>query len=342
MSDLGRSEASSRSAQFRKEREASWFALEALVERAEKRGLRQMSYEDAQALSSRYKEAVNALSVARAISLDKALLAYLDALCARAYLVVYAPQESLTQAIGHLFAHGIPNAARRSARIFLVAVAVMALGALCGILLCAQDPAWFFTFVPQSMAGQRIPGASAETLRGFIFSDYRHNMDSLRLFSAYLFSHNTQIAIMIFALGVFAAVPSIILQFYNGIILGLMIAVHIQAGLAYDFIGWLTIHGVTELGAVCVACTAAIRLGMAVLLPGQQTRRDALRDVGPDATKLLILSAIMLVAAALIEGFLRQLVQSTPTRMIIGWGIGALWLTWLSLAGRGGGDDLGH
>ncbi len=42
----------------------------------------------------------------------------------------------------------------------------------------------------------------------------------------------------------------------------------------------------------------------------------------------------MLVAAALLEGFGRQLVQSLEWRLIIGWGVGALWLLWFLGAGR--------
>lgn len=52
---------------------------------------------------------MNSLSVARDISLDRALIAYLESLCARAYLVVYAPQESLGGLMSRLLLHGIPR-----------------------------------------------------------------------------------------------------------------------------------------------------------------------------------------------------------------------------------------
>ena len=44
--------------------------------------------------------------------------------------------------------------------------------------------------------------------------------------------------------------------------------------------------------------------------------------------------AVMLVVAALLEGFARQMVQDMTTRYVLGWGIGLLWLTWILLAGR--------
>ena len=51
--------------------------------------------------------------------------------------------------------------------------------------------------------------------------------------------------------------------------------------------------------------------------------------------KLALVAALMLVAAALLEGFGRQLVQSIEARFAIGWGKGALWLAWFTLTGRG-------
>ena len=42
----------------------------------------------------------------------------------------------------------------------------------------------------------------------------------------------------------------------------------------------------------------------------------------------------MLIAAAFLEGFLRQTIQDPLWRIAIGWGVGALWVAWLTLSGR--------
>jgi hypothetical protein len=52
------------------------------------------------------------------------------------------------------------------------------------------------------------------------------------------------------------------------------------------------------------------------------------------AAQMAVGAVLMLFAAAFIEGGLRQLVQSTPLRFLIGFGVGALWLAYFSLAGR--------
>ncbi len=329
-----------RSARFRMEREPSWKRLEVLVARADKAGVKSLSYDEARDLATTYRQAMNSLSVARDISLDLALVTYLEQLCSRAYLVVYAPQESIRGLVSRLLTTGIPRAVRRSALPLLIGFVAMFLGAVAGYLLYFQDPSWYFTFVPPDTADGRTPAASADYLRSTLYGDEGAPHDALGAFASYLFSHNTQIAILVFALGIFLSVPSFLLTFYNGLLIGAFFATFAEKGLAYDLFAWLSIHGVTELSAICIACAGGARLGLALLLPGQMTRRDALRHHGRDAVKLIVLAGIMLVVAALIEGFLRQIVQSPELRLTIGWGIGAAWLAWLLLSGRDKGAGL--
>ena len=113
-----------------------------------------------------------------------------------------------------------------------------------------------------------------------------------------------------------------------------MLALHVDRGLGWDMGGWLSIHGVTELSAICIACGGGVQLGAALLFPGRRSRSAALRLAGRDAVKLALVAAVMLVVAALLEGFARQMVQDMTTRYVLGWGIGLLWLTWILLAGR--------
>ncbi|WP_184471641.1 stage II sporulation protein M [Rhizobium esperanzae] len=323
-----------RSARFRVEREAHWRQLDELVTRAEKGGVAALGYDEVRNLAAGYRQAMNSLSVARDISLDRALIAYLESLCARAYLVVYAPQESLGGLATRLLLHGIPQAVRRSALPLFIGFLALILGAVAGYRLYQNDPGWFYTFVPPEMADQRTPDASTDYLRSTIYGDERHDSDRLAAFSTFLFSHNTSIVVLIFTLGVFVSLPSFVLTFYNGLILGAFFAMFARRGLGYDVFAWLSIHGVTELAAIAIACAGGARLGLAVLLPGARTRKEALRHQGHDAVKLAILAALMLVVAALIEGFLRQLIQEPVWRLTIGWGMGLFWICWLLLGGR--------
>lgn len=322
-----------RSARFRQAREADWRRLEAILERTERRGVRALGFDDARDLATLYRQACTSLSVAREISLDRGLLDYLEALTARAYLAVYAPQQTLAGTLRRFLA-GAPPALRRSAGHVALAGLAMALGALVGGLLYAEDPAWFGVFVPGGLGQGRGPGSSTAELLEVIYGGADQPVGHLAAFAAFLFSHNTQVALFSFALGVAAGLPTLLLCLYNGLILGAFVGLHVDRGIGWDLFGWLSIHGVTELAAIAVAAGGGFRLGAAVLFPGRMTRRDALRHHGRDAVKLALLAALMLVVAAVIEGFARQLVTDTAARLAVGWGIGGLWLGWFALGGR--------
>ena len=72
-----------KSYRFREEREADWKRLEQIVQRAESRGVGGLSDHDMEQLPGLYRQAVSSLSVARSISLDQNVVAYLETLCAR-------------------------------------------------------------------------------------------------------------------------------------------------------------------------------------------------------------------------------------------------------------------
>jgi uncharacterized membrane protein SpoIIM required for sporulation len=324
-----------RSARFRAEREAGWRRLEAIVARVERSGLRALSFDDARDLAVLYRQAMNSLSVAREISLDRSLLDYLEALCARAYLAVYAPQEPLGGLVRRTFARSIPQAVRRSGVHLLLALLAMALGTATGWLLFLDDQAWYATFMPAEMAGQRSLGASREELLSVIYDRDEPFLDQLSTFAAFLFSHNTRLALFAFSLGVFVCLPSFALCAWQGLILGVFVALHVERGVGLDLFAWLSVHGPTELSAIVVATAGGFRLGLAVLFPGRLRRRDALRREGRDAVLLAVLAALMLLVAGLLEAFPRQLVQDPAARIALGWSVGAFWLSYLLLAGRG-------
>jgi len=181
-----------RSARFRKEREAGWQRLGVLLERVEKRGVDGLSYQEANELSSLYREALNSLSLAREISLDRALLEYLQSLCGRAYLAVYAPQRSVITVVKRYFTHRAPQAVRRSAIHFLLAMLFMGIGVFVAYWLTKQDSSWYYAFVGRDFSSGRGPEATEAYLRSVLYG--RTDTDAARLaaFSTHLFTHNTR------------------------------------------------------------------------------------------------------------------------------------------------------
>ena len=124
-----------KSSQFRKEREASWRELDALVARMEQRSGVALEPSELMRLPTLYRAALSSLSVARGISLDRSLLAYLENLANRAYFQIYGPRASLGEVLGDFFARSWPAAVRAIGRPLLLSIAVTVLAALAGYWL---------------------------------------------------------------------------------------------------------------------------------------------------------------------------------------------------------------
>jgi len=324
-----------RSDRFRLEREADWKRLEAIVGRMERGRLRGISDEDLLALPGLYRAVASGLSIARETSLDAATLAYLEALVQRAWFVVYGPRSSLREWLAGFLGGGWSAAVRSIWIDIVIALAVMVAGAIVGWLLVENDPEWYFALVSEGMAGQRVPGASAEALRGTLFG--QSQQDGMSVFAAQLFSNNAQVSILAFALGFAFGVPSLLLLMQNLAVLGAMGWLYHRAGLMLDFAGWIAVHGTTELFAILLAGAAGLHIGRSIALPGARPVLQAAAEAGRRSALVMTGVVLMLIVAALLEGFARQLVDETPGRFAIGGFMLAMWCAYF-FAYRGGSD----
>ena len=322
-----------KSYRFRAEREADWAKLDQIVQQAEKRGVDALSDRDIADLPHLYRQAVSSLSVARSISLDQNVIAYLETLCARAYFFVYGTRARMGERIAQFFARDWAAAVSAAKGPTLLAFLCLFGGALLAFFLTLNDPEWYWTF--HGGWDPRNPNASYEDLRATLYEERRDIVDMLGAFAAQLFSHNSGIAIFAFALGFAFGAPTAILLIYNGVYLGSFYAVFWNKGLAYELTGWLFIHGVTELFAVILAGAAGFMIGGAVAFPGRKTRMQSMREAGNKAAMVIIGAVIMLFLAALLEGFGRQLINTDWVRYGIAGTTLLFWLGYFYLPRRG-------
>ncbi len=332
VSDPGRPSLEPRSVRFRNEREREWQELEDLAERALRRGLPALGEDELHRLPALYRGAVASLHVARQTAMDRALVRYLDTLVGRAYLAVYTSRKPERRALGRFFLETIPRSVRALGTELALSTAFMGLGVVVAYMLVRLEPTWYFAFVDESLAGGRTPGATTEFLRQTLY-DEQH--DGLSIFASFLFVHNAQIALLSFALGFAAGVPTAILLFTNGLMLGAFVALFHQHDLLVPLLGWLTPHGVPEIGALLLAGAGGFALGRAVLAPGTRSVRAALVAAGRTGAGVIAGAVALLLYAGVIEGVFRQTITDDALRFAVA-AANATWLfVWLVLAGRG-------
>jgi uncharacterized membrane protein SpoIIM required for sporulation len=315
-----------RSDRFRLERETEWKRLEAILARIESGRLRRLSDDDVLALPALYRTAASSLAVARETSLDAATLAYLEALVQRAWFQVYGPREGFARWLARFLGGGLSRAVREIWLDICIALAVMVAGTVTGWLLVAQDQEWFYALVPGEFADTRVPGASREVLLQSL--SVKADAGGLSAFAAYLFQNNAGISIVAFALGFAFGIPSLMLLVQNTAVLGALLWLYHSQGLTLELVAWLAVHGTTELFAILLAGAAGLHIGRSMAFPGDRSILAAAAESGRRAALVMLGVVLMLVVAALLEAFPRQLVGGTADRLLIGGAMLAGWLAY--------------
>ncbi len=321
-----------RSDRFRLAREQDWARLEAILDRIEKGRLRGIPDEDVLALPALYRTAASSLAVARETSLDAAMLAYLEALVQRAWFQVYGPREGFTAWARRFLGGDLSRAVREVWLDTCIALFVMIAGAVTGWLLVARDEAWYYALVGE-MASGRVPGADREALLRTL--DVQQDAQGLTGFAAHLFQNNAGVAILAFALGFAFGIPTLLLLVQNMAMLGAMLWLYHNAGLLGPFVAWLAVHGTTELFAILLAGAAGLHIGRRMAFPGARGIMAAAADAGRRGAQVMAGVVLMLVFAALLEAFPRQL-AGTEARAILGVFMLVFWLAYFYALRRDG------
>jgi uncharacterized membrane protein SpoIIM required for sporulation len=115
------------------------------------------------------------------------------------------------------------------------------------------------------------------------------------------------------------------------------VAAHLtNVGSGEPFWSFVSGHSAMELVAIALAGAAGLRLGAAVIAPGQRSRKAALVDAARIAVRLMIGAAAMFVIAAFIEGFWSpQRAVPATVKYAVGVTLWVLLIGYLVLAGRG-------
>ena len=208
-----------KSQKFREMRQGDWRTLNAQLEKVEKKGLGSFSVEELLNLPVLYRSAMSSLSMAQSISLDRNLITYLQALCARAYVNIYGPQTRLKEVLSSFFLKAWPRSVRALGWEILLAFICLAGGGILGWMLCAHDTNWYAVFMPGE---DRNTGSTIKQLQETLGGN--PEKAALSPFAVMLMTHNTQVAISAFAFGVIFGLPTLALLVYTGIQLGAMLS----------------------------------------------------------------------------------------------------------------------
>lgn len=281
-----------------------WTEFEAILGRLEDDAGAALSLEEIKRFHYLYERTSTGLAKVESFAAEPDLKRYLETLVARGYGEIHEIRRRPHRlAPLDWFFGAFPSAFRRHLGAFRLAAATMAAGCLFGAAAMALDPADKEILLPfNHLLGSPTERVAKEEAK----VDERLEAHKVT-FSGQLMTHNTKVAVFCMAMGMTFGIGTIILLFYNGVILGAVGYDYMAAGQAKFLFGWLLPHGAIEIPAILLAGQAGFMLAAALI-----GRREGipmsgrLRAVAGDLVTIIGGVAVMLIWAGLVEALLSQ------------------------------------
>jgi uncharacterized membrane protein SpoIIM required for sporulation len=313
-----------------------WRELETMLDRLDADLAAVLTVEQSRRLHYLYERAAADLGRLTTFASEPELKAYLERIVSRAYGEIHEQRGRAHRFRPALwFFNTFPEVFRRQLRAFWLSVTLTLVGVIFGGVMVAIDPEAKTIIMPfPHLLMHPSERVALEEKDGG-----RHLEGAMTSFSTQLMTHNTKVSIFLMALGLTWGVGSSILLFYNGVILGGVVADYVIAGQTKFLAGWLLPHGSIEIPAILIAGQAGLVLAGALIGWGDRRgMRSRLRAITPDLMTLIGGVAVLLVWAGIVEAFLSQLhapVLPYEVKIIFGLVELGLLTVFLAKAGRG-------
>ena len=320
--------------QFIARERATWEELNKMLKRVEHETVAHLTLEEVQRLHYLYERTGAGLMKISTFAAEPNLVHSLESLLTRAYAELQDNHSRTgTWSLRRWLFQTFPQTFRTHIRFFLAALALTVFGGLFGGAAVAFDPDAKAAIAPFP----HLLENPSERVRKEESTQILANTKGR--FSAVLMTNNTQVSILALALGVTWGIGTLILLFYNGVVLGAVIFDYVRAGQSVFLMGWLLPHGVVEIPAILIAGQAGLLLGQALIgWNSKESVSQRLRSVTGSLVTLISGATLLLIWAGLVEAFLSQYHEPIlPYQIKIVFGLIELLalLMFLTLAGRG-------
>ena len=319
---------------FEHEQAALWSEYRALLDQLENTHRRRTKDMLLQHFPRLFRSLCGHYALARSRGYSPGLVADLHDLVRRGHRQLYRHRiDWLGRSVGFL-SDGFPRVLRRHHRAFWLSAMLFCGPMLAMGLACYQDPELIYSLVDASQVAEMESTYDPTNRRPGRETGRQADTD-FAMFGFYVMN-NVSVAFRTFAGGILLGLGSLFFLAFNGLTIGAA-AGHLTAlGYGETFWSFVSGHGALELTAIAVSGAAGLLLAAALLIPGRRRRLDALRENALEAVHLVIGAMVMLVLAAVIEGFWSASAVSAEGKYLFGVFWWLLVILYFSLAGRGG------
>jgi uncharacterized membrane protein SpoIIM required for sporulation/uncharacterized RDD family membrane protein YckC len=281
-----------------------WRALEAVLDRLERDPSRKMGLEEVGHFQYLYQRASADLARIMTFSAEQEIHRYLDALVSRAYAEIHETREKSHRVSPlHWFFNTLPRTFRRHIGAFWLSLAITFAGLAFGGLAVGMDPGAKEVIMPFSHL-QGDPSERVEREEQVL----EDRLEGVKMTgAAWYMTHNTRVSILTMMLGISWGIGTVVMLFYNGVILGAVAVDYVLADEAGFLLAWLSPHGAVEIPAIVLAGQAGLVLAGTLIGWGRRAPLGVrLKAVSGDLVTLFFGVAVLLIWAGIVEAFVSQ------------------------------------
>jgi uncharacterized membrane protein SpoIIM required for sporulation len=283
-----------------------WMELEAMLDRLGTDTGYVMKIEEAMRFHYLYQKASADLGRVATFASEPELGSYLESLVGRAYAEIHETRERGVRWHPLRWFFGeFPAAFRRQAGAFWMALIVTVTGVAFGAFAVMLDDEAKEAIVPPQFA--HVMKDPAQRVAEEEAAARQPQRAAHASFAAQLMANNIGVSIKAMALGLTWGIGTVLLLFYNGVILGLVGADFVAAGQTVFLLGWLLPHGSIEIPAILIGGQAGFVLARAMIGRGDRAPLAVrFRKISGDAITLIGGMAVMMVWAGIVESYFSQ------------------------------------
>jgi uncharacterized membrane protein SpoIIM required for sporulation len=157
---------------------------------------------------------------------------------------------------------------------------------------------------------------------------------SLVMFGFYIWN-NVQLGFQTFAGGLLYGVGSLWFLASNGVVIGAVAGYLTEIGYTRTFWSFVAGHSSFELIAIVLSGAAGFRLGLALIAPGNLSRKAALVEAAKPAVRIMYGAAFLFFIAAFVEAFWSPITEVPfATKIAAGVAGWIVFFAYFALAGR--------
>lgn len=270
---------------------------------------------DAAELPGRFRRVCHDLALARYRMFGQGTCEYLNALTIRGYKLMHRPEGATREGVVRFFARTFPQCVRSHSRLFWASSLFFWLPFLLMMVSVHYDVAWVQAMLgPAGMESMDSMYGEGQDTVEHLRSEYGSNF---MMFAHYI-NNNVGIDFRLYAGGVLFGLGTVFVLLFNGLYIGAAAGYVNYAGDPQKFWQFVAGHSSFEILGMIVVGMAGLKLGIALLAPGQLRRGAAVAKAGKEGLPLLLGGAAMTAVAAVVEGFWSARAQPAELKYAVG------------------------